>query len=657
MDSRNRRRASICLVCALTLAIAGQYYFARRREFMWDGIVLYGLASALFLTAVSLAREAPLRRESSKPVWRSTLEWAGAHRYQALLGSLGALASLAVGRMAAGQMSPAQGYAALGLWLAGIGCYLAATVDRAAAWAWLRGLWARVRASRGEFALVLLLFVAAAALRLTALDRIPHILGGDEASMGREALNVLHGRLTNPFVTGWFSHPTLFFYLQAAALRWPGGTVVGLRFVPALAGALTVPALYLLARELFDRRMAFLAAAYLAFYHYAIHYSRLGLNNAVDPLLAVLAFYFLLLGLRKRCPLCSGLAGVLFGLGQYFYMGGRVVPIVLAAFLAWRAWREPGFWRTYRHLLLVLGGAFLVTAWPLLLFFARHPHDFMARMNQLGILQSGWLAREVELTQRSQASLLWEQFLKSALAFHYYPDRSVFYLPGTPLLDSASAVLFTFGLVYSLAHIHERRHCLLMLWYWGVIISGGMLLENPPNSQRLLLTTIPASVSVALGLSLTDDVAGRIYRWRRSSTWMVLAFALAALAVASVRFYFGPYTRSRVYPGLNTEVGHQLGLYLRQRGPGYRYYFFAPPRMYAGFPSIVYLAPEVEGEDVLEPLTGPPGFVEPDKLPLFVFLPERLAEIEYVEATYPKGRRLEFRQPAGSLLFVVYEPH
>ncbi|MFO7678995.1 MAG: hypothetical protein R6X34_03010, partial [Chloroflexota bacterium] len=43
----------------------------------------------------------------------------------------------------------------------------------------------------------------------------------------------------------------------------------------------------------------------------------------------------------------------------------------------------------------------LVVALPITLFSIRHPDDYMARMNQLGIFQSGWLAREVEITGRS----------------------------------------------------------------------------------------------------------------------------------------------------------------------------------------------------------------------------------------------------------------
>lgn len=656
MKPQRRRLALLCLGSSLALAVAGQYYFARRRDYVWDGVFLYGLASALFLVAVRLAEPLPAA-SYAKPWWSAPVGWARSHPWRMAMACTAPALSLAVALRAGRPLTAAQGYLLLGLWLAGVGLCVAATADASALWSWARTLPGHLRARRWEAALVALLFVAGALARFVHLDSIPYILGGDEASMGREAIEVLRGHLTNPFATGWFSHPTLFFYILAATLRWPGGVVTGLRAVPALAGALTVPALYLLARELFGRQVAFLSAAYLACYPYAIHFSRLALNNAVDPLLAALAFYLFFVGLRagRGRYLCFGVAGALLGLGLYFYMGSRAMPLVMAALVALLAWREPGFYRAYRAPLGVLAGAFLVAGGPLLAFFARHPQDFLARVNQLGIFQSGWLAETSAALQRSPWSLLWEQFAKSALAFHYYPDPGAFYQPGTPLLDFAAAIPFTFGLAYSMAHWRERRHALAVLWFWAIVILGGVLMENPPSAQRLVLTVVPVSLFVGVGLAQAAGVVQRALGWRAVSGHILAGLMVAALGTIGLEFYFGPYTASHVYPGLNTEVGHEMGLYLAELGPGYRYYFYGAPRMFAGFPNVRYLAPDVEGADVMPPPARPPE-VKSDKRPVFIFLPERLSELEGVRASYPNGVRTDFKQPSGALLFVSYEP-
>jgi len=131
--------------------------------------------------------------------------------------------------------------------------------------------------------------------------------------MGLEARDVLDGAMRDPFTTGWLSHPTLWFYVQAASLRVFGDSVVRLRMISALLGAATIPALYVFARRPFGARVALSAAALLALYHVHIHFSRIGLNNVADPLFALLTYTCLLAGLRRRSPLLLGLSGLFLG--------------------------------------------------------------------------------------------------------------------------------------------------------------------------------------------------------------------------------------------------------------------------------------------------------------------------------------------------------
>ncbi len=70
--------------------------------------------------------------------------------------------------------------------------------------------------------------------------------------------------------------------------------------------------------------------------------------------------------------------------------------------------------------------------------------------------------------------------------------------------------------------------------------------------------------------------------------------------------------------------------------------------------TIPFLAPEKRGHDIVEPLGGPTDFAL-DEPALFIFLPERLDELEFVRQRYPGGNYLEFFSDEGVLLFVVYE--
>ncbi|MCL4255579.1 MAG: glycosyltransferase family 39 protein, partial [Anaerolineae bacterium] len=61
------------------------------------------------------------------------------------------------------------------------------------------------------------------------------------------------------------------------------------RLTSALFGALTIPAVYWLARELFDRPTAWIATLFIMTFPPHIHFSRIGMNNIADPLFGVLA--------------------------------------------------------------------------------------------------------------------------------------------------------------------------------------------------------------------------------------------------------------------------------------------------------------------------------------------------------------------------------
>jgi hypothetical protein len=77
--------------------------------------------------------------------------------------------------------------------------------------------------------------------------------------------------------------------------------------------------------------------------------------------------------------------------------------------------------------------------------------------------------------------------------------------------------------------------------------------------------------------------------------------------------------------------------------------------MYWAFGSMGFLAPRVQGLDVLEPLQAPPDFVDESRGALFVFLPERSKELVWVKALLPDGDLWEFHNPLGHIRFLLYQ--
>jgi len=656
MTIKTRRVAALLSCCALAFAVMGQYYFARKRDYMWDGILLYAAAASLFMVVVRLV-EGRAREKGTGALWFLDRAWSLAQlepgRTALLVVSL--VAGFVGTRVVKDRPWTASYWDAFWLWIVSCVGFLGAFVRTNSVRRWYRRTCETIAAHKQEAVFVVGITVVAGLLRLINLKGIPYVLTGDESEMGMEAIRVLEGRLRNMFATGWLSHPTFFFFLQAAFLKAFGINATALRLLSAVAAVATIPVFYLFLRLFWGRRVSMISTVLLTFYHFHIHYSRIGLNNSFDPLFSLGILYFLVRGFRSRRAVPFVISGWLLGFSMYFYMGARVLVFILAAYVLFLMLKERGFWRQHGLHLVMFAVAALVAGMPIISFFIRHPENFMARVNLLGIFQSGWLEREVQITGRTQASILWQQALKSVLGFHYFTDPTFWYRPGIPLLTFPAAVLFVFGLVYSLWRIKEQRFALVSLWLWISLFFGAFLLENPPSSQRLLITAPPVMVLVAVGIDRWLHYGERIAQWRPSSANIVGIALVASLVFINYNFYFNKYTHSHIFGGLNTEVADGMGKYLRSLGTGWHCYFHGAPRMYYGFATIPFIAREMEGSDVLEPLTGPATFADPAKRAVFVFLPERQGELSAVRQSYPTGLLREFRRDDGTLLFVSYE--
>jgi uncharacterized OsmC-like protein len=147
-----------------------------------------------------------------------------------------------------------------------------------------------------EIALVLAITLLALGVRFWKLGESVRLMVDE----GHFALGVTYFRmfpdvkLLEPMPTS-ASFPFIFSYGQAGMVAIFGRNFLGLRALSAVIGALTVPSLYLLTRELFDRLAACMAALVLLTFPPQVHYSRLALNNVADPLFGTLALAFLAL--------------------------------------------------------------------------------------------------------------------------------------------------------------------------------------------------------------------------------------------------------------------------------------------------------------------------------------------------------------------------
>lgn len=652
MATRDFRWTLILVVAALLLGFAAQALWGRGEQALLQGLVLWGLALGAYLWAASRMDRPSLwlgyglRTQLWELLGRSWL------RLALLCASLAG--SLLVGGASLRRDPRAARWDLLVCWVVMALVALAAVVDWRALPDRLARLLGSLRRPTPETMAVALLALVAGMLRFWSLETIPSVLSGDEASMGLEAASVLAGTLTNPFATGWLSHPTLYFFLQAPFVRYLGHTVAALRISSALISTATVPLLYLFARRQFGRRTGLLAAIFLVGYHFAIHFGRLGMNNTWDPALALGALYCTDRGLEEHHPAWALVGGLFTGMGAYFYMGARLVPIMVGAYVLLAARGRADYWRSAIPLLVLWGLGATVVATPLLMFWRAHPADMMARWKMLAIGPSGWLAEEAARRGVSQTTVFLGQLKKAVLGWVLYTDPTFHYRATIPLLGLGSAVFFVFGLVVAARRWRHAGVALLLIWVALVVLLGGALLENPPSSPRYVIAIPAVAMLVALGM---DDICYRIGALSglpAPASGALAALLALGLAGASARYYLQTYTSAGIYGGPNTHVAYGVARHLQMLPAPTTCYMLGAPRIYYGFATIPYLNPDVQGADVLEPLRSMADVPIASGNTVFVLLPERLPELDAIQARYPEGTLLRHHDAKGQLLFVSY---
>ncbi len=669
-----RALLSLIACCAIPLLLLwGQQSFAETPPHLWRGVLFYACAGLVFLALTGSLKAAQpivapfqrlLARLLQSPAAQAAMARLG-HRPRRTLLLLGSVAAAYTLLQLLPTRAPNAGYLdAVLLWLASAGLYAAAFWPSAGSALVLRPALSATRvrcalAEHGaELAVLSALTLLGAALRFWQLGAIPDIVSGDEGLVSRMALNAA-ANPPSPFMTQ-VNYGTLGLLLMGLPMRWGGTDPMHARMVCALAGALSVPATYLMARAMFTPLIGLVAAILVAVNHVHLHFSRLNVAGApLDTLFAPLALWLLYRGIKSGRALDFALSGIVIGMHLYFYTGARLIIVVVVAFAALlmlldrkHAVRHAG------HFAALAGGLAIVGA-PMALWWWTHPEDFNVRMNQIGIVQSGWLAGAAQMTGRSIPALLWQQVSDCLLMFTYYP-ASAFYLGSMPLLDQLTAAVFVLGVAYSLWHTREPRFLLLNLWLLASVL-GAAALTNPAISVYRVLVVLPAVATLAaLGaVKLIQVVRLRARLDRRVGLAAAVAFA-GVVALINVSYYFTQLVPGCGFEDSYTRLASRLGAYLRTVDPAYRAYLYGAGRFAYGIhPSVDFLSGGLPIQNLEEygktSTTGPPPPALPDggRGSIFLFMPDRRQELAAVEARYPGGTTRELTD-CGSVVMLIY---
>ncbi len=352
------------------------------------------------------------------------------------------------------------------------------------------------------------LIISGAALRLISLGSLPFGLWYDEAYSGLQVQRIL----TDPgYRPVYAQEPSLLWYLMAASVKALGASVFALRLPTAIGGILGIPAIYLLGRELFDRRVGLIAAGLLTTLVWHLTFSRVRFNSEWSVTLDALGLFFLIRALKKGSWTAAGLAGISVGLGLHMYYTSRLMLAVagFALFALWLGKPRERFQTAWRVALAAIVAG-LITGSPILEFAKMHPAEFNSRLQQASVF--------TEVRDQHSYQPVIDNVRAHLLMFNLAGDRNARHnLPGQPELNFLLGGLFVLGLGLCLARARRPEYALLPIW--GLLMLAGGVFSVAFEAPQSLRTIDEINVVVllcALPLALLLDAVNLESRVRGS---------------------------------------------------------------------------------------------------------------------------------------------
>ncbi len=396
---------------------------------------------------------------------------------------------------------------------------------------------------------LLLLLALGVAIGTYRLQTLPASMIDDEGGFWIYASSIHAGRFEPvAFDLLVYTFPALSSIYQAWVLDLAGATLWAWRFSSVLAGVVAVVPLYLLARELFDRRVAVVAGVLLLVMPFFLAFARMGYNNAQALLPVTLTLYLLWAGLRRGSGCYLFLAGVAAGMGFYTYTGGRMGLVVALLFLFYllvvALWRgraalvappRPSDDRGLRFAqtssapqstaptIVILGMVFLtgaiLTVLPLVIYTGvMRPNQVHRKMLENLYPVEGYantvfaeeeLYRDYPPLQIGRytffyrpdlyAKLLVRGGIRSLLAFHH-PHMATQHYIASAIPGPLGTLFYTAGLGVALAHIRRPAAVLLLVWLLSSIVLLSVIHTFPPRFPHLVPVAPVVALLSALGI-------------------------------------------------------------------------------------------------------------------------------------------------------------
>lgn len=404
---------------------------------------------------------------------------------------------------------------------------------------------------RKTIILLIGILILASFFRLYQLELIPPGLYPDEAINSNQAITE-PGKIFYPENNG---REGLHINLLALSFAIFGISIWSIKIVSALIGILTVYGIYLLGQEMFNKKVALFSSFFLAVSFWHINFSRIGFRAILVPLILVFSFYYIFKGFKNNNQWNFIIAGLIFGLGFYTYIGFRtaVLMVLIGFALKWFLYHRQKKQKEYFKLVASFIIAAIIIALPIGMYFIQHPEDFISRATGVSVF-----AQDNPLLS----------FAKSLFVhlgmFNFYGDANWRHnLSTSPQLFFLVGILFIVGILLSTKEAISQRsktHGILLAWFFVMLLPGILTDEGIPHALRCI-GAIPAVCLLAgFGAWKTNEYLKKKVKKKQLAIINVIFF----LVVIGFQFnkYFFVWAQPKETQDAFTQEYVKMGNYL-----------------------------------------------------------------------------------------------
>ncbi len=390
----------------------------------------------------------------------------------------------------------------------------------------------------------------------------------DQAEKLLDVWDVLHGQ-TSIFFPRNTGREAIQMYLTAGIIQLfkTGYTFLSLKIGTVLAGLLTLPYLYLLGKELGNKRVGLFALLFAGMAYWPNVISRVGLRFPLYPLFVAPVLYYLICGLRKSSRNDFILAGLFLGIGLHGYVPIRILPIVILVIVGTYLLHPQARNKRTQSVsgLLVLILVSLIIFLPLLRFAIEYPTIFDLRaISRLGT---------TERPLPGPALIIFLKNLWNASTMYFWSDGQIWVhsVTNRPALDVISAALYFLGVILLFVRYVRQRtwqDLVLLLSVPLLMLPSILSLAFPdenPALNRASGAIVPVFLIIAIALDgLMSGVESRIpSKAGATLSWAMALVLILISAMGNYDLVFNQYQRSYELSSWNTsemgEVVHDFG--------------------------------------------------------------------------------------------------